>query len=174
VVRARAAVQYPAAFQLVAAMNPCPCGHAGQAAPRCQCRPAQLERYRARISGPLLDRLDLQLQLAAVPTAELVAKAPAGGLSTAEARARVCEARARQQARQGQLNAGLGPDQTLVHCRPDRAGLALLEQASRRRGYSARSQHRVLRVARTIADLAGVATVGTAEVAEALALRWPQ
>ncbi len=176
VVRARAQARFPAAFQLVAAMNPCPCGCAGLVTPRCRCRKAQVEQYRARISGPLLDRIDLQLHLPAVTTEDLVA-APALGveepaLCTRRAAAAVHAARQLQQARQGCLNAHLGPAQTLEHCHPDGAGLRLLREASQRRGYSARSQHRVLRVARTIADLGGCAQTRVEEVAEALALRW--
>ncbi|MGC4029087.1 MAG: YifB family Mg chelatase-like AAA ATPase [Steroidobacteraceae bacterium] len=183
VVRARARAQFPAAFQLVAAMNPCPCGCAGLASPRCRCQKAQVERYRARVSGPLLDRIDLQLQLPAVATEDLVTAAPRvqeQGLSTVRAAAAVQAARQRQLARQGRLNSQLDPEQTLEHCRPDGAGLKLLQEVSRRRGYSARSQHRVLRVARTIADLAagsdsgGYAKTGAAEIAEALAMRWSE
>lgn len=180
VVRANQRAEYPAAFQLVAAMNPCPCGRHGQLAPPCRCQPAQVERYRARVSGPLLDRIDLQLRLAPVPATSLVTAAagPAGArhpcaaaLSSAQARALVHAARLRQLRRQGCLNARLPAGDTLARCAPDVAATALLTRAATARGMSARAQHRVLRVARSIADLAEKRSVEADDVAEALALR---
>jgi magnesium chelatase family protein len=180
VVRANQRAEFPAAFLLVAAMNPCPCGRHGQSAPVCRCQPAQVERYRARISGPLLDRIDLQLRLAQVKAEVLAAPPhalpdviPAEGveLTTAQARKRVCEARARQLRRQRCLNARLAPGETLRHCAPDAASLSLLARVVAVRGTSARAQHRILRVARSIADLEGRDGVRVEDVAEALSLR---
>jgi magnesium chelatase family protein len=176
VVRANQRAEFPAAFQLVAAMNPCPCGRAGLVAPRCRCQPAQVTRYRARISGPLLDRIDLQLQLPPVDAVELTSSidnaAARGALTTAQAQRDVCAARQRQLTRQGKLNAQLGPEETLQLCAANAPGMALLRKAASQRGYSARSQHRVLRVARSIADLAGRDAVSEVELGEALAMRW--
>jgi magnesium chelatase family protein len=181
VVRANQRADFPAAFQLVAAMNPCPCGRAGLPTQGCRCQPAQIQRYRARISGPLLDRIDLQLQLPPVDVAALLDAAkpaiPAAGddaalYTTAGAQRAVCQARARQLRRQGMVNSRLGPEETLRHCRADTAGMALLRRAAESRGYSARSQHRILRVARSIADLADRDAVGGEHIAEALAMRW--
>ncbi len=178
VVRANQRAEYPAQFQLVAAMNPCPCGRAGQVTPRCRCEPKRIERYRARISGPLLDRIDLQVSLPAVDAATLTDTAsicsPDQPRNTADALALVCAARERQRLRQGCCNSRLGPEQTLRHCATDAAGMQLLRRAARQQGHSARSQHRLLRVARSIADLAQRDAVIEEDVAEALALRWDQ
>src|SRR5690606_16258017 len=136
--------------------------------------PAQVERYRARISGPLLDRIDLQLQLGQVPPEELMKGAPGGedvALTTARARMRVQHARQRQLTRQGCLNARLAAGETMAHCAPDRAAATLLARVAAARGLSARAQHRVLRVARSIADLADRDAVGCDDVAESLAMR---
>ncbi|MDQ2641773.1 MAG: YifB family Mg chelatase-like AAA ATPase [Pseudomonadota bacterium] len=174
VVRASQRAEFPAAFLLVAAMNPCPCGRHGLVAPTCRCQPAQIERYRARISGPLLDRIDLQLRLAQVDAQTLVAELPdnaSGALTTAGARALVTRVRQRQMLRQGCLNGRLSPAETLRHCRADAAGLRLLAEAASKRGTSARGQHRILRVARTVADLEERATVSHSDIAEALSLR---
>ena len=181
VVRANQRAQYPASFQLVAAMNPCPCGRAGQVRPRCECPPQKVKHYRARISGPLLDRIDLQLSLPAVDAEALAdAAAPAGNtvpaatglITTAQARVLVGAARERQQLRQGSCNARLGPAETLQHCRAEPAGMQLLRMAVEKQGHSARAQHRILRVARSIADLAARDEVSAADVAEALSMRW--
>jgi len=176
VVRANQRAEYPARFQLVAAMNPCPCGRAGQVQPPCKCEPKRVERYRARISGPLLDRIDLQLSLRAVDAGALsdVAPSPSQSLTTAEALRQVCAVRERQQQRQGRCNARLGPEETLRHCRADAEGMRLLRRAAEQQGHSARSQHRILRVARSIADLARRDEVMAPDVAEALAMRWDQ
>jgi magnesium chelatase family protein len=175
VVRANQRADFPAAFQLVAAMNPCPCGNAGRVVPRCRCKQAQVDAYRNRISGPLLDRIDLRLQLPPVDPAELAA-APAtnerDGLTSAQAQQQVCKARQRQLQRQGKLNARLQPAETIETCQLDAKGRALLQRTAVERGYSARSQHRVLRVARSIADLADLAGIAPEHVGEALAMRW--
>jgi magnesium chelatase family protein len=176
VVRANQRAEFPAAFQLVAAMNPCPCGRAGMVAPRCRCEPKQIDRYRNRISGPLLDRIDLQVVLPPVDAQELVEPAATAALrdslTTAQAATAVSRARARQVGRQGTGNHRLGPEDTLRYCTADREGMTLLRRAAQSRGYSARSQHRLLRVARSIADLDDREQVSSADVAEALALRW--
>ncbi|MBZ0125495.1 MAG: YifB family Mg chelatase-like AAA ATPase, partial [Rhodocyclaceae bacterium] len=167
VARAAHRVDYPAQFQLVAAMNPCPCGHLGEA--RCRCTPDQVARYRAKLSGPLLDRIDMTIEVPALAEGELQGKAD--GESTAAVRARVAAARDAQLARQGKPNARLATKEIDKLCAPDEAGAQLLKQAIARLGLSARAYHRVLKVARTIADLAGAERVSSAHVAEAIHYR---
>jgi magnesium chelatase family protein len=169
--RAALQAEYPAAFLLVAAMNPCPCGERGEASGLCGCTPAQLRHYRNRISGPLLDRLDLHVELARVPAQEF---APAArGESSAQAAARVARARTLQLARQGTCNARLDEGGVQRWCVPDEAAARLLDEAMQRLRLSGRARARVLKVARTIADLEEAATPGLAHVAQALALRCP-
>jgi magnesium chelatase family protein len=167
--RAARQAEFPAEFQLVAAMNPCPCGYLGHPAGRCRCTPDQVARYRRKISGPLLDRIDLQVEVPDVPQEELT-RAAAGEPSEA-IRARVASARARQLKRQGRSNATLGTRDVDRHCAPDDNGATLLKQAISRLGLSARGYHRVLKVARTIADLAAMRAVAAAHVAEAIQYR---
>ena len=168
--RAEFRITYPARFQLVAAMNPCPCGLAGT--PRCRCTVESMRRYQGRLSGPLLDRIDLFVQVPAVPAHELMQQRT--GPRSAALREQVVTARSRQQERAGILNAALGVEQTEVTCRPDAAGEALLQRAMQQLGFSARAYHRILRLARTISDLEGHKTVPAAAVAEALHYRrWP-
>jgi magnesium chelatase family protein len=150
-------------------MNPCPCGYLGHGSGRCRCTPDQVARYRARISGPLLDRIDIQIEVPALPEAELMA-APAGEPSAA-IRARVTRARERMVARQGKVNAELTPGEIDRYCEAEDAGKALLRQAIGRLGWSARAYHRVLKLARTIADLAGAEGIGAEHVAEAIQYR---
>ncbi len=167
--RAARQAEFPARFQLIAAMNPCPCGYHGAPSGRCRCTPDQVARYRAKLSGPLLDRIDLCIEVPAVP-AEALQQAP-DGESSATVRARVAAALARQQARQGKPNAQLTTKEIDEHCQPDVAGSTLLKQATSRLGLSARAFHRVQKVARTIADLAGDAHIGAPHLAEAIQLR---
>ncbi|GAA5524271.1 competence protein ComM [Microbulbifer aestuariivivens] len=165
--RARAQVTYPARFQLVGAMNPCPCGYLGES--RCRCTPDQIDRYRNKLSGPLLDRIDMQVEVAAMNAAELQ-DAPAGEPSET-VRRRVLAARERQLARQGMVNAQLAGGALEQHCALGQQERAMLRASVEQLGLSARSYHRVLRVARTLADLAQLEHIGTAQVAEALAYR---
>ncbi len=164
--RAARQVEFPARFQLVAAMNPCPCGYAGDPGGRCRCTPESIMRYRARISGPLLDRIDLKLDMPRVAHADLRASAP--GESSAAVRERVVAARARQLARAGKPNAWLGHRETERDCALDAASRSLLERASEKLGLSARAYHRVLRVARSIADLDAARDISVTHLSEAI------
>jgi magnesium chelatase family protein len=167
--RAARQAEYPARFQLVAAMNPCPCGYLGAPAGRCRCTPDQIARYRNKLSGPLLDRIDMHVEVPAVPEAELLAQ-PAGEPSAA-VRERVVRARERAVARQGKPNAELAAAEVDTVCAPDDAGQQLLKTAIARLDLSARAFHRILKLARTIADVAGADAVGAAHVAEAIQFR---
>jgi magnesium chelatase family protein len=167
--RAARQADFPARFQLVAAMNPCPCGYLGHPSGKCHCSPDQVSRYRARLSGPLLDRIDLHVEVPALPEQDLIAAPP--GEPSAAVRARVVAARARQLARQGKANAELGNAEIELHCPLDAAGTALLRQAIARLNLSARAYHRVLKLARSLADLAGVEAISPAHVAEAVQYR---
>ncbi len=167
--RAARQVDFPAQFQLIAAMNPCPCGYLGHYHGRCRCTPDQVARYRSRISGPLLDRIDLQIEVPALPPEELTRAA--AGESSAVVRTRASVARERALTRQGQPNTQLAPRDIDRYCAPDAQGLTLLKQAISRLGLSARAYHRILKVARTIADLAGADTVAGNHVAEAIQYR---
>jgi magnesium chelatase family protein len=168
--RAARQAEFPARFQLVAAMNPCPCGYAGDASGRCRCSAESVARYRGRLSGPLLDRIDLQVSVPRPAAAELRQDAPPGEASAA-VRARVAAARRLQLDRAGRLNAGLGPNELARDCRLGATEQTLLDRAVERLQLSARAAHRSLRVARTIADLGGGGRIETAHLAEALAYR---
>ena len=167
--RAARQAEFPARFQLIAAMNPCPCGHLGSPLRACRCSPDAVARYQARISGPLLDRIDLQIEVPAVPPAALSA-APDGEPSASIA-ARVAAARARATARQGVANADLAGDALDQHAALDAAGTRFLQAAAARLGWSARSFHRVLRIARSIADLGECSAITAAHLAEAIQYR---
>jgi len=190
--RAARQSSFPAQFQLVAAMNPCPCGWLGDAKGRCHCSPDRITRYRARVSGPLLDRIDLTLEVPSIgPEAlarrrqrsasrettpsDATTREVAGGdneeESSATVRTRVAAARDRQRERQGKPNARLLPSEIAQHCEPDAAGEALLAQAMTRLAFSARAYHRILKVARTIADLAGATAIAPRHLAEAIGYR---
>lgn len=171
VVRARAAVTFPAHFMLVAAANPCPCGHLGDEQP-CRCSPAQLAAYESRLSGPIRDRIDLTVSVPRQRCADLFDD---GGEETSSVvRRRVGDARRRQMARSGGLNASLQPAQLRAHCRLPASGRRLLTRSGERLGLSARGFFRVLRVARTIADLAGEDAVTETALTEALRYRAPR
>jgi magnesium chelatase family protein len=174
IARSAATVTFPAGFLLVAAMNPCPCGFYGHPQRECSCTPQQLAAYRNRLSGPLLDRIDIQVTLAPVEAGELLDHEHRGEPSAA-IRARVIAARERQRQRfsgpERPLNAAMGERDRRRFCRPDAAGRALLEQAVDRLGLSARGITRTLKVARTIADLAAADHITAAHIAEAIQLR---
>jgi len=151
------------------ATRPCPCGYLGHFSGRCRCTPDQVARYRCRLSGPLLDRIDIQIEVPALREDEIVQTGR--GESSSQVRERVERARGRQLERQGKDNTRLSPREVERYCAvEDKAG-ALLKQAISKLHLSARAYHRVLKLARTIADLAGEATVGIAHVAEAIQYR---
>ena len=160
---------FPARFQLIAAMNPCPCGYLDDSIGSCHCTADQVERYRTRISGPLLDRLDLHVHVPRVEFKSLRGPSTTREGST-EVAARVIQTRQVQLHRQGACNADLDNATVERHCTPNAAGLGLLERAMQL-GLSARGYHRVLKVARTIADISARAQIETVHIAEALTLR---
>jgi len=167
--RAARQAEYPARFQLIGAMNPCPCGYLGHYGGKCRCTPDQVARYRHRLSGPLLDRIDVQIEVPALREDELV---DAGcGESSVQVRERVARARVRQLERQGKTNTWLLPREVERFCAIEDRASALLRQAIVKLHLSARAYHRVLKLARTIADLAGEATISAARVAEAIQYR---
>ncbi|MEQ1774684.1 MAG: YifB family Mg chelatase-like AAA ATPase [Burkholderiales bacterium] len=169
--RAARQAEFPARFQLVAAMNPCPCGYLGHHSGKCRCTPDQVARYRSRISGPLLDRIDLQIEVPALPQEDMTRQGQTIGDASSTVRERVTAARERALARQNKPNNMLATRDIDKHCVPDDKGETLLKQAISRMGLSARAYHRILKVARTITDLAGVATISAAHVAEAIQYR---
>lgn len=169
--RAARQAEFPARFQLIAAMNPCPCGYLGDDSGRCRCTEDQVQRYRARISGPLLDRIDLHVDVPRPPPMALRPDTPANGEPSAAVATRVLAARDRQILRCGKPNARLTPREAGRFCAPDSGGLDLLERAAERLGFSARAYHRILKTARTIADLAASDTVQSTHIAEAIGYR---
>ena len=160
---------FPARFQLIAAMNPCPCGHFGNPLKACRCTPDQVARYQGRLSGPLLDRIDVQVEVPAVAP-EVLARSPEGA-SSEEVAQRVVAARARQWARQGRLNAELEGAALDLHAALDPAAQGFLQSACSRLGWSGRAYHRVLKLARTIADLAESDHITPSHMAEAIQYR---
>ena len=151
------------------ATRPCPCGYLGHHANKCRCTPEAVARYQGKISGPLLDRIDMQIQVGALPHEDLLKQAD--GEPSAAIAARVAQACERQMRRQGKGNHALTTTEIDAHCRPDEAGEQLLRNAMAKLNWSARAYHRVLKVARTIADLAGTEVIRQAHVAEAIQYR---
>ena len=169
IARAAQRAEFPARFQLIAAMNPCPCGHLGSTVHACRCTPDQVRRYQARLSGPLLDRIDLQVEVPALaPQVLLAAQA---GEPTAAVRARCTAARALALARQGKANQALQAQELQAHAQLAPGAAQFLEKAAARLGWSARATHRALRVARTVADLAGARQIEQPHLAEAMQYR---
>jgi magnesium chelatase family protein len=167
--RAAGRIRLPSRCMLVAAMNPCPCGYLGHPTRRCTDSADAVHRYRSRISGPLLDRIDLHIEVPAQPPERLLGEAP--GEDSATVRARVVAARDRMLARQGRPNAMLDPRGVRSHLHPAPGALDLLGQAIGELGLSARAADRIAKVARTLADLDGTATVSTDHIAEAVGYR---
>ena len=171
VARVSGRVTFPASFQLIAAMNPCPCGYLGDTQKTCICSATQIQRYQSKISGPLMDRIDLQLSVGRLPTSLLFEHQSVAAQSSQEAQAQVMLARDRQQVRQSKLNRFLSTAELREYCALSVADEALLKQAIDRFGMSVRSVHRTLKVARSSADLDSCDTIATSHLAEALSYR---
>ena len=169
IARAARQAEFPAEFQLIAAMNPCPCGFLGHGNGKCRCTPDQIARYRGKLSGPFLDRLDLLIEVPALPAEALTEKSD--GERSATVRGRVEAALARQMARQDKPNSRLSPAEVDMHCVADASGSSLLAKASLQLDLSARAWHRILKVARTIADLADSPEIRAPHIAEAIQYR---
>ncbi len=169
--RASCQAEYPAHFQLVAAMNPCPCGHLGDGTSRCRCSSEQIARYRGRISGPLLDRIDMHVEVPRQDIQLITRPQASAAESSAQVRRRVVAARQLQQARQGKPNRALEGVAVDRFAPLDEAGRQLLQRAMERLGLSMRAYHRILKVARTIADLEGAPQIQSAHLGEAIGLR---
>ena len=172
IARAERTVRYPSRFQWVSAMNPCPCGYNGDRSGRCRCTSEQVRRYQSRLSGPLVDRVDLHVRLQSVdPVALQARRLPEQ--SSAQVKRRVHSARGRQLARAGRINAHLTHKELGLAAPLDSASRRFLEEAVRQLGISLRGHHRILKVARTIADLEKTATLREEHIAEALQYRPP-
>jgi len=169
--RANRRADFPARFQLIAAMNPCPCGYLGDESGRCHCTSEQIARYRARISGPLLDRIDMHLEVPRVPLNVLTNETLDSNETSIEIRRRVTAARAIAIHRQGKTNSELGSKETRDYCHLSKPGYRLLEQALEKFGLSHRAYHRILKVARSIADLAGSPSIEIEHLTEAISYR---
>lgn len=169
IARARRRATYPAAFQLIAAMNPCPCGYFGDSSRDCRCTAEQIQRYQSRVSGPLLDRIDLHVLVAAADFASL--RREARGESSSTIKARVFAARDFQLSRQGCLNAQLSVSELDAYCALSDECESLMNRAVRSFGLSMRACHRTMRVARTVADLQGESTIGPEHLSEGIAFR---
>ena len=170
IARAAHSTEFPARFQLLAAMNPCPCGFFGSTQQTCRCTTEQVARYQGKLSGPLLDRIDLHIHVPAMPTQELL-QTGTQQESSQEVRQRIVQARERALARQGQTNQQLQGQALQAHLQLDNTATALVHKAADRLGWSARATHRALRVARTIADLANSDAITAPHVAEAMQYR---
>jgi magnesium chelatase family protein len=173
--RANFSIEYPASFMLVASMNPCPCGYYNHPERECECLPGDVQRYLSRISGPLLDRIDIHIEVTPVPYQDLqsvlIDCEPSDSI-----RERVVQARSIQQSRYKKFptihnNAQITPTLMQLHCRLDPAGSSLMKNAMEKLGLSARAYDRILKVARTIADLDGSASIGSQHLAEAINYR---
>lgn len=169
--RAKRTYEFPARFQLVAAMNPCPCGYAGDPRGRCRCTAREVARYRNRLSGPLIDRIDMHVELSALPIETLLCETPVPAESSTVVAARVAAARDIQMQRQGKLNSRLTPTEVAAMCKLDRESRALIGSAIDKLGLSARAFHRVLKLARTCADLANEPQIRSSQMSEAVNLR---
>jgi magnesium chelatase family protein len=169
--RAARQAEFPARFQLIAAMNPCPCGYHGHPSGRCRCSPDQVQRYRAKISGPLLDRIDLHVEVPSLPLKLLHSEEKVAAETSHVVAKRVAAARLRQYERCEKANSQLANRQVAVHCQLELESRQLLENAISKLGLSARAYHRILKVARTIADLAGEESIGLAHLTEAIGYR---
>jgi magnesium chelatase family protein len=167
--RAARRAEFPARFQLIAAMNPCPCGYLGATTRACRCTPDQVSRYQGKLSGPLMDRIDLHVEVPALPAHELLGAA--AGESTQSIRARCTQAHARANARQGKANQALTGGDIDLHARLEPSAAKFLQSAAAQLGWSARGSHRTLKIARTIADLADSPSTSLAHVAEAMQYR---
>ncbi|HUG80231.1 MAG TPA: YifB family Mg chelatase-like AAA ATPase [Bryobacterales bacterium] len=168
IVRSDLSLTFPSAFMLVAAMNPCPCGYFGDSTRDCRCTPMQIQRYVGKISGPLLDRIDIHVEVPPVKYRELRSEQPAESSQAIRARAETARA---VQMRRGYSNARMPSKLIREHCKLDAQGERTLEMAVERMGLSARAHDRILKVARTIADLAGVERIGVNHLAEAVQYR---
>ena len=169
IARAARRAEFPARFQLIAAMNPCPCGYLGSSAHSCRCTPDQVHRYQAELSGPLMDRIDLHIEVPALPAAELLNTTD--GEPTESIQQRCSQAHTRATARQGKTNHALAGQEIDAHAQLEPAAHKFLQTAAMQLGWSARGTHRTLKIARTIADLASADTIQLAHVAEAMQYR---
>jgi magnesium chelatase family protein len=169
IARAARRAEFPARFQLIAAMNPCPCGYLGASGRNCRCTPDQVSRYQGKLSGPLMDRIDLHVEVPALPPEDLLHSPPGEGSAAIRERSRLARERAVQ--RQGSSNQALAGQAIDQHVALEAAAAKFLQTAAAQLGWSARSTHRTLKIARTIADLAGAQTTQLSHVAEAMQYR---